>query len=113
MGIGVFIASRSLARTLARLNVTLDEVDRQMENLGTPVSQALTHVGGVADAADRTVARFAAAVGSIENVAGSVAHTAELAKDAVSPAIVNVGAALSGVSAGLRRLLTRNDDRES
>jgi hypothetical protein len=95
------------------LNVTLDEVDRQMENLGKPVTETLTHVGGVADAADRTVARLAAAVGSIEDVAGSVAHTAELAKQAVSPAIVNVGAALSGVSAGLRRLLTRSDDQET
>jgi len=39
-------------------------------------------------------------------VATSVSQTADLAKDAISPAIVNVGATLAGVSAGLRRLVT-------
>ncbi|GAC1505243.1 MAG: hypothetical protein NVS1B14_10820 [Vulcanimicrobiaceae bacterium] len=37
--------------------------------------------------------------------AGAAASTAALTKDAVSPALVNVGAALSGVTAGLRRFV--------
>ena len=95
----------ALGRTLARVNTTLDEVDRQMASLGAPVSQMLTHVGGIADTADATVARLSGVVKSLEDVAGSVAGTAKLTQDAVSPALINVGATLGGVTAGLRRLV--------
>jgi len=104
-GIGLFIAMRGLAGTLGRLNVTLDEVDRQLASLGTPVKDTLTHIGGIADTADSTVARLGGAVRSLEGVAGSIASTAKLTQNAVSPALVNVGATLSGVTAGLRRLI--------
>jgi hypothetical protein len=50
-------------------------------------------------------------VRSLEDVAGSVSKTASLAKDALSPAIVNVGATITGVSAGLRRLVTGRNSR--
>jgi ABC-type transporter Mla subunit MlaD len=114
MGIGIFIAMLALAKTFGRLNVTLDEVDRQLEGLGKPVSATLEHVGGIADTADQTIARLSGVVKSLEDVAGSVSRTAALTKDALSPAIVNVGATLSGVSAGLRRLVTgRNSPDES
>ena len=43
---------------------------------------------------------------SLEDVAGSVSQTAALAKNALSPAIVNVGATVTGISSGLRRLVT-------
>ena len=101
VGVGVLIGMLALAKTLQRLNVTLDGVDRQLELLGEPVAKTLGHVdararnqrlGGVADA--------------LEGVAGSVSQTAALAKDAVSPAIVNVGATITGISSGLRRLVT-------
>lgn len=105
VGIAMMIAMIALAHTLGRVNVTLDEVDKQIDGLGRPISETLAHVGGIADTADRTVARLSGVVGSLETIAGSAAHTADLAKNAVSPAIVNVGATLSGISAGLRRLV--------
>jgi uncharacterized protein YoxC len=104
-GIGLFVAMLGLGRTLGRLNVTLDEVDRQLASLGTPVQQTLSHIGGIADTADSTIARLGGAVKALEDVAGSIASTAKLTQNAVSPALVNVGATLSGVTAGLRRLI--------
>ncbi len=105
-GIGFFIVCSSLAKLIARLNGTLDEVDRQIGALSTPVVETLAHVGGIADTADATVARLGTVVGALENVAGATSRTAQLASDAVAPALVNVGATLTGISAGLRRLLT-------
>jgi uncharacterized protein YoxC len=106
LGLGVLIGMLALAKTLARVNVTLDGVDRQLENLGQPVAKTLGHVDGIADTADRTLARLGGVVQSLEDVAGSVSQTAQLAKSALSPAIVNVGASITGASSGLRRLLT-------
>jgi len=103
---------RALAGTLSRVNVTLDEVDRQIAAVGTPVTQMLSHVGGIADTADSTVARLSGVVKSLEDVAGSVASTAKLTQNAVSPALVNVGATLSGVTAGIRRLVNGKADAE-
>ena len=105
MGIGLLVAMLALAKTLARINTTLDEVDRQIAGLGVPVTQMLTHVGGIADTADSSVARLGGVVKSLEDVAGSVASTAKLAQDAVSPALINLGATLSGVTAGVRRFI--------
>lgn len=105
-GVGIFIGMLALAKTLARVNVSLDGVDRQLENIGQPVSKTLGHVDGIADTADATLARLGGFVKSLEDVAGSVSQTADLTKSALSPAIVNVGATITGVSAGLRRLVT-------
>jgi hypothetical protein len=44
-------------------------------------------------------------VTTLESVAASVGKTARLGSDALAPALVNVGAALTGVSAGLRKLV--------
>jgi hypothetical protein len=105
-GVGIFVLCSAAARTFARLNGTLDEVDRQIAALSAPVVQTLDHVGGIADTADSTVARLGAVVGTLEGVAGRVAHVAKVASDSVAPALVNAGAALTGVTAGLRRLVT-------
>jgi uncharacterized protein YoxC len=105
IGIAALIAGIALRQTLGRVNVTLDEVDRQLAALGKPVGETLEHVGGIANTADATLERLGGVVGSLEEVAGSVSKTAVLAKEAISPAIVNVGATLTGVSAGLRRLV--------
>lgn len=105
-GLGIFVAMLSLSKTLKRLGTTLDGVDRQLENLGEPVAKTLGHVDGITGTADETLARLGGAVGSLESVAGNLSETAGLAKRALTPAIVNVGAAASGVSAGLRRLVT-------
>ncbi len=106
VGIGVMIGMLALAKTLARVNVTLDGVDRQLENLGEPVAKTLGHVDGIADTAEQTVARLGGVVKSLEDVAGSVSQTAALAKNALTPAIVNVGTTVTGISSGLRRLVT-------
>lgn len=112
MGIGVLAAGLGLAKTLGRVNLTLDEVDKQIAGLGTPVGETLEHVEGIAGTADETLARIGAAVGTLEGAANSVSQTATLAKDAISPAIVNVGATLTGVSAGLRRLVLGKSNTE-
>ncbi len=111
IGIGVFVVCSAIAGTLKRLNTTLDEVDRQVAALSAPVAETLGHVGGIADTADATIARLGAVVGTLEIVASGVAKTSVLANDAVSPAIVNVGATLTGLSAGLRSLVNGNGQR--
>ena len=112
MGIGVFVAMLALAKTLGRVNVTLDGVDRQLDNMGGPLANTLGHVDGIADTADQTLARLGGVVKSLEDVAGNVSQTATLAKNALSPAIVNVGATVAGVSAGLRRLVTGKNAKD-
>ena len=105
-GIGVLAACWSLARTFGRVNQTLDVVDTQVANLSAPIGATLDHVGGIADTADQTLARLRGVVGSLETVAASLSNVADLTKDAISPAIVNIGATITGVSAGLRRIVT-------
>ncbi len=95
IGIGVLVASLALAKTLARVRVTLDGIDRQMENIGPPMTNTLAHVDEVTK--------------SLEDTAGVLSRTADLAKSAVEPAIINMGATLGGVTAGLRRLVTGKD----
>ena len=105
LGLGVFIAMMALARTLRRLEKTLDGLDEQVAALGKPVSDTLVHVGGIADTADQTIARLSGVVASLEQISTSLSNTAKLMHDALSPAIVNVGATVGGISAGLRRLV--------
>jgi len=114
IGLGIFIVCQALAGTFRRLNGTLDEVDRQIAALSAPVAETLGHVGGIADSADAAVARLTGVVAILENVAGAVGKTTSLAGEALSPAIVNVGAALTGFTAGLRRLVNgkRGDSHE-
>ena len=106
IGVAAFILCSAVARTFTRLNTTLDEVDRQIAALSKPVAETLAHVGGIADTADSTVARLGGVVGTLESVAGSVGNTAKLASDSLAPALVNVGATLTGLTAGVRKLLT-------
>lgn len=95
VGIGVLVAGLALARTLARLRTTLDGVDQQLENVGTPVTSTLAHVDGVTK--------------SLGDAADSLSRTADLTRSAMVPAIINVGATASGITAGLRRLVTGKD----
>jgi uncharacterized protein YoxC len=116
IGIGVLVFCSGISNFLRRLNGTLDEVDRQIAALSAPVAETLAHVGGIADTADATVARLSGVVGSLETVASNVVKTSDLANRAVAPAIVNVGATLTGITAGIRRLVAgrRSDvDTES
>lgn len=108
-GAGFMIAMLAVSRTLARVNLTLDEVDRQLVGLGAPVTETLNHVESIAGAADETLGKLGKAVASLEGAAGSVSSTTTLAKEAIAPAILNIGATLTGLSAGLRRLVTGKD----
>lgn len=107
-GVGWLIAMTALARTLRRVDVTLDGLDEQVAALGKPASETLAHVGGIADTADQVLARLTGVVASLERISSSVSETAKLMQDALSPAIVNVGATIGGISAGLRRLVRGN-----
>jgi uncharacterized protein YoxC len=113
MGIGILVVCSALAGTLRRVNVTLDEVDRQVAALSAPVAATLGHVGGIADTADMTIARLGAVVGTLETVANGVVKTSGLANDAVSPAIINIGATLTGLTAGLRSFVNGSARRSS
>jgi uncharacterized protein YoxC len=112
VGVAFVIVMLAVARTLRRLEKTLDGVDEQLAALGKPVSDTLAHVGGIADTADQTLARLSGVVTSLEQVAASLASGAKLTQDALSPAIINVGATLGGISAGLRRLV-RGDGKHT
>jgi uncharacterized protein YoxC len=94
-GVGIFVGMLALAKTLARVRTTLDGVDEQLNNIGTPVTSTLAHVDQVTK--------------SLEDTAGTLSRTADLSRSAIAPAIVNVGATLSGVTTGLRRLVTGKD----
>jgi ABC-type transporter Mla subunit MlaD len=113
-GIGFLVVSQALAGTFRRLNGTLDEVDRQIAAVSAPVAETLGHLEGIADTADTTVARLGAVVGTLESVAGGVGKVSTLAGDALSPSIVNLGATLTGITAGIRRLVNgkRGDSHE-
>ncbi len=112
VGVGFFVAMLALAKLFTRLRTTLDEVDRQIRDVGKPVGEALEHVESISATADETLAKLGGAVGALESVAHSVSGTTSLVREALSPAIVNIGATLTGVSAGLRRLVTGKSPRD-
>jgi len=92
IGLGVFILCLRAGTLLLRFGRTLDEVDRQIDTLSVPINTTLTHVGGIADTADATIARLGAVVGKLENVASSATKTANL-----------IGSTLGGVAGAARR----------
>jgi ABC-type transporter Mla subunit MlaD len=111
IGIGILVVCTAIAGLLKRLNATLDGVDKQVGALSAPVVETLGHVGGIADTADSTIARLGAVVLTLETLAAGVSKTSSLASDAVAPAIVNLGATLTGVTAGLRRFVMGGSPR--
>src|ERR1700730_14700140 len=100
LGFGVFIACFRLGELFDRLGKTLDEVDQQIGVMSVPITSTLTHVGGIADTADSTLARLAAIVGQLENVATGASKTADL-----------IVSTLSGVTAAMRK--PRHDDNKN
>jgi len=76
IGLGVLILCLRAGALLVRIGRTLDEVDRQIPALSAPIATTLTHVGGIADTADLTVARLGVVVGQLEGVAASATRTA-------------------------------------
>ncbi len=91
-GIGVFVVCLRLGGLLARVGKTLDEIDRQIPALSEPVATTLTHVGGIANTADATIARLGVAVAQLEVVAANATKTAS-----------TVGSLVAGVAASLKK----------
>jgi hypothetical protein len=71
MGVGILVVCAALAKLFARVQETLDEVNRQIAALSPPVVDMLGHVGGIAGTADATVAHFGAIAGTLEGIAGN------------------------------------------
>jgi uncharacterized protein YoxC len=90
IGLGIFVLCVRTAGFIGRLGKTLDEVDRQIPALSTPIVTTLTHVGGIADTADATIARLGVAVGQLENVAAGATKTANTIGDLVNNVASNV-----------------------
>jgi uncharacterized protein YoxC len=91
IGVGIFILCLRAGDLLTRFGRTLNEVDKQIDALSAPIATTLTHVGGIADTADSTLARLAAVVGQLENVASGASKTADL-----------IGATISGVQSAMK-----------
>lgn len=109
-GIGILYVCLRTGATLNRLNVTLDRVDRQLEDLREPVGVALESVAGIAKAADETVQKAGKVVSVLERIAGTADKGVSLVGSALSPAVVNLGATLAGITTGLRRFV-RGEER--
>ncbi len=92
IGLGVFVVCLRLGGLIGRFGKTLDEVDRQIPALSEPVAVTLTHVGGIANTADATIARLGVAVAQLELVAANATKTAN-----------SVGSAVSGFAATLKK----------
>ena len=101
LGFGVFYLCVKAGSLFSRLNRTLDEVDQQIAVISAPVVTTLTHVGGMADTADTTLARLATLVDQLENVAAGATRTATL-----------IGTTLSGVTSAISKK-PKEDGREA
>ena len=111
-GIGVLAALSRLGHLFGRFERTLDEIDHQVATIAVPVTDTLSHVEGIAGTADATIAKVAGVVASLESVASGVAKTSNLAQHAVTPTLVNLAATLTGISAGLRKLVAHNNSSQ-
>jgi hypothetical protein len=105
IGVGFLYAAIQLGGVLTRVGATLDEVDKQIAALGAPIAETLDRVSGIATTAERTLDRAGSAVGQLERVAALFAKGTSLVGSALEPAVVNVGSTLTGIAAGLRRLV--------
>jgi len=99
-GLGIFIVCLRAGGLFTRLGKTLDEVDQQIGVMSGPIASTLTHVGGIADTADSTLARLAAVVSQLENVATGASKTANL-----------IGSTLSGITSAMRRPRDESEER--
>jgi hypothetical protein len=97
-GAGILIAGLAFAKTMKRVNASLDVMDRELEKLGTPAASTLTRIDETAK--------------SLGSAASSLSQTAVLTKSALAPVIVNAGSVLAGISAGLRRLVTGKNSKD-
>jgi len=104
-GSGVLYACIRLGQLLARTTQTIDEVERAVTAIGTPIISTLTHVDQITGHAEHTLQRVDNAVEVLEHVAGDVAKRAGAAQALVAPFVGGVGTHVSGWAERLRRLL--------
>jgi uncharacterized protein YoxC len=90
IGLGIFVLCIRTGGLIARFKKTLDEIDRQIPALSTPIATTLTHVGGIADTADVTIARLGVAVAQLETVAAGATKTANTIGTLVNTVAENV-----------------------
>jgi hypothetical protein len=107
IGLGALILCSAVSRMLGRAGDTLDAVEKQLGTLSVPVVQTLGHIDGIANSADHAVARLTGVVDQLDTVAGGANRLTTLLVEAISPAVVTLGATLTGVAAGLRRFIAR------
>ncbi|MBV8153454.1 MAG: DUF948 domain-containing protein [Candidatus Eremiobacteraeota bacterium] len=105
IGVAFLVASIQLGRVLNRLGNTLDEVDRQIATMGVPIARTLDRVSGIASTAEQTLDRAGNAVGQLERIAAVLAKGTNLVGSALEPAVVNLSSTITGITAGLRRLV--------
>ena len=99
IGLGFFVLCVRTGGLIARLGKTLDQVDKQIPDLSEPIATTLTHIGGIADTADSTIARLGVAVGQLENVAAGATKTA----NTIGTIVNNVATNARGGDRGARR----------
>jgi ABC-type transporter Mla subunit MlaD len=92
IGLGIFVVCLRLGGLIKRFHKTLDVIEEQIPALTDPVATTLTHVGGIADTADATIARLGAAVAQLETVAENATKTAN-----------QVGTIVNNVAASMKK----------
>ena len=90
IGLGIFVVCLRLGGLIKRFHKTLDVFEEQIPALSDPVATTLTHVGGIANTADATIARLGVAVAQLETVAENATKTA----NQVGTIVSNVAAAM-------------------
>ncbi len=110
MGVGIFWLCVRVAKAVTQATATLAALEQQVATLTPAVGETLAHLGGIASTADSTLTRLTSVVEAVEGLAGGVVKTANAAQDAVNPAVTNLGAVLTTLSARLRSFVGARSD---
>jgi len=96
-----FVCAR-LGKVLDRSVATLDKIEQQLDLAQAPVTDMLTHLGGVSGNVDSMVGRVNRVTEVAETAARAVGKTAEAAQHALTPTVVNVAGIVAGVAQGAK-----------
>lgn len=99
-----------LAGVLERADEALAKVGKQLDGVYAPVTEAVTHVNGVAATADRLAGQLVKLSDSAENALTAVGHAAGSAQAKVAPSLVKIAAFVAGLAQGARTLFGRDGD---
>lgn len=106
---GIAYVSFRMGNVLARTDVALGKVERQLDALQPTVIETATHVGNLAANVDRMVSRVERVTGAAEKAAGVVAKTADAAQTKLAPAVMSMVGIVAGVSEGARSFFRSRD----